>query len=407
MDSLTQRKRKIEIIPEIEGLLFPLQSNELELLEKSILEDGIRDPLVVWPYNDKDILLDGHHRFRLAQKYGLSFKTVEKHFKSLDEAKQWVLQNQLGRRNLTDEQRAYIQGKLYEMMKKAPKGFEDRDLSRAHFEHGDKSAATAKKIGSLFGSSQATVRRNYEFAKAVDRVREVKPEVAEKIFRGEVKDALTALPQVIKKEDPEVVREALERVARGESKKIKKAVMEVKIQKLKKKAENLKLPDGKYDVIVIDPPWPYGTSYDPETRRCASPYPEMSIEELKKLKIPAADDCILWLWTTNAFMHEAFHLLEAWGFEPKTILTWVKNRIGLGNWLRGQTEHCILAVKGRPRVNLTNQSTVLFAKVREHSRKPEEFYQLVDSLCYGRKLDYFGRGKREGWDVYGTGEFEK
>ncbi|MBW2559146.1 MAG: ParB N-terminal domain-containing protein, partial [Deltaproteobacteria bacterium] len=177
---------KIEVHPEIEKLLFPLHKDEMELLEKSILEDGIRDPLVVWPYNGKRILVEGHHRFRIAQKYGLSFRTVE-----------------LARRNLTDEQRAYIQGKLYEMMKKNPKGFEDRNPSEAQNEPGDKSHATAKKIGSLFGSSQATVRRNYKFAKAVDKVREVKPEAAEKIFRGEVKDALTALPQVIRKEDPE------------------------------------------------------------------------------------------------------------------------------------------------------------------------------------------------------------
>jgi len=181
---------------------------------------------------------------------------------------------------------------------------------------------------------------------------------------------------------------------------------EKRIKELEEKAKNLKPPEGKYNVIVIDPPWPYGTKYDPEGRRVASPYPEMSIEELKKLEIPADDDCILWLWTTNAFMHEAFHLLEAWGFKPKTILTWVKDRMGIGDWLRGKTEHCILAVKGHPIVNLTNQTTVLFGKVREHSRKPDEFYELVEGLCYGKKLDYFGREEREGWDVYGTKEFK-
>ncbi len=76
--------------------------------------------------------------------------------------------------------------------------------------------------------------------------------------------------------------------------------------------------------------------------------------------------------------------------------------IGLGKHLRGQTEHCILAVKGKPKLKLTNQSTLLRAPRREHSRKPDEFYKLVDEICEGPKLDYFGRESREGWIVYGT-----
>lgn len=167
-------------------------------------------------------------------------------------------------------------------------------------------------------------------------------------------------------------------------------------------------PIGKYNVIVIDPPWPYGGDYDPSTiwGQLASPYPEMDLdelEELKKLIIPAAhDDCILWLWTTNTFMHEAYHLLETWGFAPKTILTWFKQQqIGVGYWLRGQTEHCLLAVKGKPAITHEAQGTALFAKPRGHSVKPDEFYQLVDSLCPGRKLDMFARRGREGWDTWG------
>ena len=156
-----------------------------------------------------------------------------------------------------------------------------------------------------------------------------------------------------------------------------------KIRELKEQAKKLIPPKGTYNVIVIDPPWPYGTKYDPQGRRIAAPYPEMGLEELSKLELPAAEDCVLWLWTTNAFMHDAYHLLETWGFEPKTILTWVKPRMGIGDWLRGKTEHCILAVKGSPRINLTNQTTVLHAEAEGHSAKPDGFYALVDSLCFG------------------------
>ncbi len=161
-------------------------------------------------------------------------------------------------------------------------------------------------------------------------------------------------------------------------------------------------PFGVYDVIVIDPPWPYGTEYNAQGRRAASPYPEMSLEELNKLELPAAENCILFLWTTHKFMRYSFDLIDTWGFREVAIITWVKDRIGLGEWLRSKSEFCIMCVKGKPIVNLTNQTTVINAPLREHSRKPDEFYKMVDELCIGRKLDYFSREKRKGWDVFGV-----
>ena len=118
----------------------------------------------------------------------------------------------------------------------------------------------------------------------------------------------------------------------------------------------------------------------------------------------AANDCILWLWTTNAHIRAAFDVVEAWGFEYKTLLTWVKNRMGTGDWLRGQSEHRLLCVRGRPVVNLTNQTTVIHATLREHSRKPDEFYQMVESLCPGAKVELFAREERLGWQVHGVVE---
>ena len=168
-------------------------------------------------------------------------------------------------------------------------------------------------------------------------------------------------------------------------------------------AEITELPPGGFDVIVIDPPWPYGTKYNPDGRRAASPYPEMELYELDALHIPASDDAILWLWTTHAYMRHSFALLDRWGFRDVSIVTWDKQRIGLGYWLRSQTEFCIMAIKGKPKVNLTNESTIIRAKAREHSRKPEEFYSMVERLCGGqRRLDYFSREARPGWHQLGN-----
>ncbi len=130
------------------------------------------------------------------------------------------------------------------------------------------------------------------------------------------------------------------------------------------------LPEGIFGVIAIDPPWPYDNTYDAAhpTGRSGCKYPSMSIEELTALKLPAARDCILWLWTTNAFMPDACDLIRAWGFTHKTILTWEKPRLGTGHWLRNVTEHCLVGVKGRPRVDLRKQTTVLKALARAHRR---------------------------------------
>ena len=100
-------------------------------------------------------------------------------------------------------------------------------------------------------------------------------------------------------------------------------------------------------------------------------------------------------------MRHSFALLDAWGFEDKAIVTWVKDRMGTGRWLRSKSEFCIMAVRGKPTIPLTNQTTVFYGPMREHSRKPDEFYQMVETLCLGRRLDYFSREKRQGWEQFG------
>jgi N6-adenosine-specific RNA methylase IME4 len=168
-------------------------------------------------------------------------------------------------------------------------------------------------------------------------------------------------------------------------------------------AEPPPLPEGPFRVLVADPPWHYEKRPDDPGHRSALPYPSMTPDDIKALPISrlAAPDALLWLWTTNAHMPLAFELLRAWGFDYKTALTWVKPSMGCGDWLRGQTEHCLLAVRGRPTVTLTNQTTALHAPAREHSRKPEEFYRLVEALCPGSKVELFARCERPGWASYG------
>ena len=161
---------------------------------------------------------------------------------------------------------------------------------------------------------------------------------------------------------------------------------------------------GEYEIIVVDPPWHYDDRDKPGRGICN--YPSMKQNELMKLNLPSASNCVLWLWTTNSFMKDALELLDVWGFESKTILTWYKGNSGMGNYLRNVTEHCILATRGSVLKegiihNNNKFSTFLEEKKTKHSAKPEAFYKMIDEICVGRKLNYFARKKRKGWDVYG------
>jgi N6-adenosine-specific RNA methylase IME4 len=173
------------------------------------------------------------------------------------------------------------------------------------------------------------------------------------------------------------------------------------------RAEPPPLPgNGPYRVAIIDPPWENQNRVGDPSRRGIAPYPTKTVAEICALPIASIlhTDCVLWFWTTNFYMRQAYAAIDAYGLAPKTILTWVKPRhCGLGDWLLGQTEHCILAVRGKPIVQLTGQSTVLFAPVRGHSAKPREFYDLVESLCPApRYADIFSRYRHnDKWDCHG------
>lgn len=175
------------------------------------------------------------------------------------------------------------------------------------------------------------------------------------------------------------------------------------------------LPTEKFGVIVIDPPWPYEQELtSPKARGGAlKHYSCLSIAEISTLPVKtlALPDCMIWLWTTNAHIHHAFHILKAWGIRYSgTKLVWVKTQIGLGYWLRGQTEDALLGIIGNPRSKLTGphgttgkaySTVILHAKRTQHSAKPDAFYDMAQDVAKGPYLDMFARTYRLGWTSWG------
>src|SRR5262249_6289231 len=154
---------------EITALLPPLTREELAELEMKLTVEGFRDPLVVW--KETGILLDGHHRLAICDKYKIKYITKELSFPNRERAIQWVIDNQLGRRNLTDERRAYYRGKEYLNKKQQHVGQTVSDGQNVH-----PGQTVSETLAAKHGVSEKTIRRDAHFADAVDKIGATDPE---------------------------------------------------------------------------------------------------------------------------------------------------------------------------------------------------------------------------------------
>lgn len=135
----------------------------------------------------------------------------------------------------------------------------------------------------------------------------------------------------------------------------------------------------------------------------------MKTAEIMTLPVPAItdDNCHLYIWSTNNYLPDALKVMEAWGFRYVTMITWVKDRIGLGQYFRGITEHCLFGVKGNipyKRIDGKRQQgkTVIVAPKQEHSRKPSELYDMIRRVSYGPMIELFARESVSGFDSWGN-----
>jgi len=176
--------------------------------------------------------------------------------------------------------------------------------------------------------------------------------------------------------------------------------------KLEKWKNEIKpMPVGLFDIIYADPPWRYDFSRS-ESRAIENNYPTMELKDICKLKIPAGDDSVLLLWATAPKLLEAFEVIKGWGFEYKTNLVWVKDKIGMGYYVRGRHELLLIAVKGKPQLPATmnRQDSVIFGTRGEHSEKPRTVYDFIESSYPESKyIEIFARNKHsDKWTVWGN-----
>ncbi len=179
----------------------------------------------------------------------------------------------------------------------------------------------------------------------------------------------------------------------------------------------LKFANGKkYKTILADPPWQFTNrtgKVAPEHKRL-NRYPTLPLEEICQLPVEKIIDetSHLYLWVPNALLPEGLSVLEAWGFQYKTNLIWYKtrkdggpDRRGVGFYFRNVTEILLFGIRGKNARTLQpgrSQENIITARKREHSRKPDEQYPLIEKCSRGPYIELFARGPRKGWDVWGN-----
>jgi N6-adenosine-specific RNA methylase IME4/ParB-like chromosome segregation protein Spo0J len=366
--------------------IFPLvEGQDFADLVADIREHGLHEPIVV--YEDK--ILDGRNRYRACEAAGIepTFTVYQG-----DDPVAYVVSLNLRRRHLSESQRAMVAAKL-------------ATLKLGDNQHSE--GPSIEEASRLLNVGHASVER----AKAVQRAGA--PELAQAVERGAISVSaaadVAALP----------AQEQREIVARGE-REILRAAQEIRACKAEmRRAERIErlaatcnqpFPSNRrYAVIYANPPWHFEV-YNEESgieHAAANHYSTMSLDEIRALPIPslASPDAALFMWTTVPHLRESFQVLDAWGFEYKTNIVWVKDKIGLGYFVRNQHELLLVATRGdMPSPSPANRPpSVISAPRREHSRKPDEAYEIIERMYPTLpKIELFARQTRSGWAAWGN-----
>ena len=163
-------------------------------------------------------------------------------------------------------------------------------------------------------------------------------------------------------------------------------------------------PRKKFSVIVADPPW---DKYQKGERGAGRHYDLMNLESIMNMPVEdlAEENAQLWLWSTNSSLHDAYHVMEKWGFTDRMLYHWDKPVMGLGIYGRNASEPVILGTRGKAPVKFRSQPNWFFGPRQDHSHKPEEFFAIVERLYDGPYLELFARrypSSNKDWSVWGN-----
>lgn len=382
---------KLNINQELKELIPKLQQEEYQLLEKSIIEEGCRDSIIVW----NGTIIDGHNRYEICTRNNIPFKTQNMDFDNIEDVKEWMINNQFSRRNLPLYERARLALKLkpiYEERAKENQGIRTDILATLPESKPITPVSTRKELSIQSGVGERTISK-------VEKIEEKAPEeVKRQLSSGEI--SINKAYQEIKKQEK---KEKLEK----KKQEYKERVEQASESKHSKKVD-IENTDKKFRIIYADPCWSYNDKQNTDKLGGAiKHYDTMSIKELSELPVREIieDNAVLFLWVTSPLLEESFEVIKAWGFKYKSSFIWDKVKHNMGHYNSVRHEFLLIATRG----SCTPDNKKLFDSVQsiertEHSAKPKEFMDIIDDLyVYGDRLEMFAReGDRENWLYWGN-----
>ena len=360
----------MQILQELESLIPPLSNEEFKQLERNILEEGIREPLITW----NGILIDGHNRYRIAQEHDMNYETLEKEFEDLNAVKIWMVNNQLGRRNLQD----FVRGELFSIIEEILKQKGNDEKSKAG---GDK-----KSLLSIIDKSDIKTNEERHNTRNI---------VAEKLGWSTGKKAMF---DIVKTKAPEEVKEKLRTGEVSINQAYKEIKKEEKIEETRKEkneiikqVEAIEISnvfngdsinfidkiDFKIKCVITDPP--YGMNYISNRRTASEKDKGISNDENLDLAIETVNKVFSKLynkmeensalfcfigWKQEKYFIE---LIEDIGFKVKNVLIWNKNNHGTGDLIYSfapKHERIIYATKGKVKLNYRHPDVLEGSDIR-------------------------------------------
>jgi N6-adenosine-specific RNA methylase IME4 len=368
---------------------------EFEVLKADIARRGVLVPLDV---DETGEILDGHQRYRawVELKKNEPPLIIVREGLSEQEKHAFVRKNNILRRHLTRDQ---IRSLIAEQLKETPDWADNRLAEEL--------GVDGKTVGSVREDLEATS----EFPKLdrlIGRDGKSRPRKQARERREPEIAALKGNPAPPTSANSKDRPQPKNRPLTYADRRLLELMGQQRLPFRGSELGNAPLPlDHRYPVILADPPWKfhlYGPDYDRSAERH---YPVMETEEICALAVAdiATPDAVLFMWTTAAHLPDALRVLEAWGFEYVTNVVWIKDSLGLGHWVRNQHELLIVARRGDmpSPAPADRPPSVIHAPRREHSRKPDEAYEVIERMYPGLpRIELFARRARPGWDAWGN-----
>ena len=347
---MTKNSLKLKINPVLDSLVPKLTPEDEQSLDESIKENGQWEgyPLTVAPDGD---ICDGMNRYRKFLKYKVEVKyVIDKSLKTLEDKKIFVIKNLMSRRHLNNWQRGLLGIQLMELVE---------------HQSGKKSLNVVDQVPGL---------KIRTFDKIIKINKVASAEIKKKLDSGTI-SVNNAYVLVTKKD---------------------------------RNLPKVELPTDQHDVLLCDVPIRY--DFNGGSGKAENHYDTMTVEDLCDMKIPAADNAIIFFWIPASNLLYGIQILTAWGFsiEKRPHFIWKKNKSFIGSWMHTNHELLLIGVKGKMPTPAKIFPSVIEADVTAHSEKPKIVYSMIEEMYPSSKtvkrkyLELFARSSREGWTSHGN-----